>query len=114
MLVVSQSSFRTQVAGRLSSFTPALAASLLQGGFVSDDDRVCLQSIKFAHAKSAGSRSQDNLAALRSEASRRASLECIMPEDDSYLQVGVLVVFVLCAVAGAQGHLHAGGGCWRV
>lgn len=56
---------------------------------MSDDDRVCLQSIKFAHARSAGSRSQDNLAALRNSAgvtSRRMS-EDYLVDDTAYMQL---------------------------
>ncbi|EFN58628.1 hypothetical protein CHLNCDRAFT_29926 [Chlorella variabilis] len=45
--------------------SPFITHNYFGGGFVSDDDRVCLQSIKFATERSAGSKSQNNLAALR-------------------------------------------------
>ncbi|PRW56044.1 phosphofructokinase family isoform B [Chlorella sorokiniana] len=61
--------------------SPFLVHQYHGGGFVSDADRVCLQSIKFAHAKSAGSRSQDNLMELR-QMSRRYSQDYL---EDGYM-----------------------------
>ncbi|KAL4440737.1 hypothetical protein ABPG77_000446 [Micractinium sp. CCAP 211/92] len=44
--------------------SPFISHNYFGGGFVSDEDRVCLQSIKFAGERSAGHRSHTNLAAL--------------------------------------------------
>ncbi|KAI3436493.1 hypothetical protein D9Q98_005910 [Chlorella vulgaris] len=44
--------------------SPFIKNNYFGGGFVSDQDRVCLQSIKFATERSAGSRSHNNLLGL--------------------------------------------------
>ena len=92
--------------------SPFQACNYFGGGFVSDDDRVCLQSIKFAHARSAGSRSQDNLAALRNSAgvtSRRMS-EDYLVDDAAYMQLPDYAMRAGPREVG--GAAAATGGCW--
>ncbi|PSC69047.1 phosphofructokinase family [Micractinium conductrix] len=73
---------RNELAARPSPF---IAHDYFGGGFVSDRDRVCLQSIKFAGERSAGSRSQDNLQArwcqlVLREARTRVSEDTLPPQ----------------------------------
>ena len=58
---------------------------------MSDEDRVCLQSIKFAGDRSAGSRSQDKLAALRLQPRRMsedANSDAFIPLPDHAIRSG--------------------------